>query len=123
MNQEQEFNIDAKSKHYVLATSEYIGTKNFKYLIRSELRGNGKVTLFLLGIPDPIVVYAGNTNRAQDSVVKSLYQSAVDSVARFIGENEWVEGATYYGEYLIDGTFEITDKKPQWEDGEWGQKI
>jgi hypothetical protein len=123
MNKEQEFKIDAKSKHYVLATSEYIGTKKFKYLIRSELRGDGKVTLFLLGIPDPIVVYASNTNRSQDSVVKSLYQSAVDSVAKFISENEWTEGKTYYGEYLIDGSFEISDQKPEWEDGEWGQKI
>jgi len=123
MDQEKKFKIIVNSKSYTLATDEYIGTKNFKYLIRTELQGEGKVALFLLGIPDPVILYAANTSREQGSVIKSLYQSAVDSIKNFITNNEWEGDIIYYGEYLVNGTFEISDKKPVWEDGEWGQKI
>ena len=123
MNTEKEFQFKSQSKNYILATDEYIGSKDFKYMIRSELRDDNKVTLFLMGIPDPAKVYASSANNSQDSIKENLYTAVIDSISKFIGENEWKEGGIYYGEYSIDGSFEIGAKKPEWEDGNWGQKI
>ena len=123
MDEENEFKIIANSKSYILATSEYVGTNAFKFMIRSELRGENKTTLFLLGIPDPAIVYARSINKSQDETKERLLHQASDSIAKYINENEWAEGAVYYGEYQISGTFEIGANKPKWEDGNWGQKV
>jgi len=123
MKKEQKSEINVKSKNYMLLTSEYIGTKNFKYMIRAELKSDTGSTLFLLGIPDPITVYASVTNSGQDAVKEKVFLAVNDSIAEYIDKNGFVEGTIYYGEYIVDGSFEISTKKPLWEDGNWGTKI
>lgn len=123
MDQERQFGLKTDTKHYILATSEYMGTKEFKFLIRSELRSDEKTTLFLLGVPNPAVVYAQGSHGTQEQTLLSLYESASSSIAEFINNQEWVEGGTYYGELMVDGVFHIDTEKPDWEDGNWGQKV
>lgn len=115
--------IKISSNSYILATSEYIGTSEFKYMIRSELRSGGNVTLFLLGIPNPVAVYMNSHDTERQTITEKLFQSAVNSISQYIEENEFTEGNTYYGEYQINGLFEISSEKPIWEDGQWGKKI
>ncbi len=123
MDGEKQFELRTKTKRYVLVTSEYMGTKNFKFLIRSELRGDQGITLFLLGIPNPAIVYALGPHASQEQIMEGLYKSVTVSIADYINNNEWVEGGTYYGELMVGGAFHISPKKPDWEDGNWGQKV
>jgi len=123
MDQEKRFKLKTDTRHYMLVTSEYMGTKDFKFLIRSELRGDEKTTLFLLGVPNPAVVYAHGSHGTQEQTLTSLYESASNSIAEYINDHEWVEGAIYYGELMVDGIFHIGAEKPDWEDGNWGQKV
>jgi hypothetical protein len=122
-NDSQEFNLDAKTGHYTLSTSEWFGTKNPRYfLIRSELQGNDSTTLFLLGV-DGLMISTKYSSVAREDVTKMLYTAATDAITDYIDQNGLIKGQTYYGEFLQDGTFEISVKKPEWEDGNWGQKV
>jgi len=122
MEQDRQFEINTGSKSYMLATSEWFGCKNPQYfLIRSELRGEKGVTLFLLGV-DGYSISTKYIGVSGDDVREKLFVAATNAIAGFLEENNFVEGATYYGEYLSDETFEILKEKPEWEDGNWGQK-
>ncbi len=123
MDTGKEFQLKLQSKNYSLAIDEYIGAKDFKYMLRSELRSGSQTTLFLMGIPDPAKVYASPANSSQVSLKENLYKAVVESITEFINENEWKEGGVYYGEYGVNGVFEIGSEKPAWEDDDWGQKI
>ena len=97
----------------MLATSEWFGCKNPQYfLIRSELRGEKGVTLFLLGV-DGYSISTKYIGVSGDDVREKLFVAATNAIAGFLEENNFVEGATYYGEYLSDETFEILKEKPQ----------
>lgn len=117
----QKFNINSGSKSYVLMANEFIGTNTLKHLISSELRGDTGSTYFLLGIPNPVVLYSCISDVSPDGVRDFLFKAATDSVADFLGEDEWEEGKTYYGEFMEDRKFHISSEKPSWEDGNWGQ--
>ena len=124
MDKDKKFTIKEGAQDYILVTSEYMGTStDFKYMIRSELRSDKGTTLFLMGIPNPAVLYANAVDISPDGITQKLYDSVVESIGKFLNEEDWTEGKTYYGEYMVDGSFEISDKKPTWEDGQWGQKI
>jgi len=122
MGGDKEFELNTKTRPYILATSEYFGTKNPRYfLIRSELRGDTETTLFLLGV-DMLILSTQAVGRPKEDVTKELYSSATKAIKEFIEENGLKEGSTYYGEYLPSGEFKIGLEKPSWEDGNWGQK-
>lgn len=123
MNKEREFLITVKSKNYKLVTDEYIGSKELKYSIRAELRGEKCVSLFIMGIPDVSLLYANSINAPEEKKIEKLYQIIINSIKEFASSNDFVEGKTYYGEYLPNGSFVIDLNKPAWEDGNWGQKI
>ena len=121
MDKPQQINLESKS--YMIVTNEYFGTKSPQYmLIRSELRGDGPTTLFLLGA-DQVMLSIKSSQKSKDEVTSEIYQAVANSIGEFLNNNEWVEGTTYYGTYLEDGTFDIGITKPGWEDGNWGQKI
>jgi hypothetical protein len=113
------------SKSYTLITGEYMGTKEFKFLIRAELRpqGEGKNTLFLLGIPNPLTYYALAADKSEIEARTELYRVANEAIGEYLGSTDWTEGNIYYGELREDATFDISDEKPDWEDGNWGTKI
>ena len=113
--------VNSGSKSYILATSEYLGTKELKHLFRSELRGDDSVTLFLMGVPNPVIIYSLLPDISNANVTDFLLKSITDSIAEFLEENEWVEGSTYYGELMSDGRFHVGSERPRWEDGHWGQ--
>lgn len=121
MNKITESEIQTKSKNYVLETNEYLGTKIPKHLIQAKLKSDTGSTLFLLGIPDPIVVYASVTDSSQKAVTEKLFLAVNNSIADYIDKNGFVEGSIYYGEYSVNGSFEIGTEKLVWEDGNWGQ--
>jgi hypothetical protein len=123
MEDDKEFEIEVRSKHYILITGEYFGMSDPRYmLIRSELRGDTKSTLFLLGV-DLVLVSTKYIGTSNEEVKTKLYQAATESIGSFLEENELIEGSTYYGEYLQDESFEIGTDKPSWENGSWGQKM
>lgn len=123
MTKESKIPINVNSKSYILSTIDCMGTKEFKYMIQAELLSDNKVTLFLLGIPNPTIAYANAADVSQQGMKNDIRQSAVDSIADFMKNDDWIEGKTYYGEYAVDQTFKISDKKPVWEDGNWGTRI
>ena len=123
MNQDHRHPIKSESGSYILATSEYIGTSELKYMFRSELRGSEATTLFLLGVPNPVIVYSLVSDVSPENITSFLFKSITDSIAEFLEQDDWTEGNTYYGELLGDGKFSISAEKPAWEDGNWGQRL
>lgn len=123
MNPEKELKINTKSKSYMLATSEYFGCTEPRYfLIRSELRDNDVVMLFLLGV-DGLMVSAKYSGINKDEVTKKLYSAATESIGEFLEKNGVKTGDVIYGQYLEDETFELGIENPEWKNESWGQKI
>lgn len=122
MNQEKQFKLNAGSKNYILATSEWFNCVNPQYfLIRSELCGGDNTTLFLLGV-DGLAISAKYIGVPKEEIKNKLFESATNAIAEFLENNVFIEGSTYYGEFLSNETFEIFKEKPEWENGNWGQK-
>lgn len=123
MNQEKELEINTKSKSYMLATSEYFGCTDPRYfLIRSELRDNNIVMLFLLGV-DGLMVSAKYLGIKKEEITKKLYSAATESISQYLEKNGVKIGDVIYGQYLEDETFELGIQNPEWKNESWGQKI
>jgi hypothetical protein len=121
MNEKQNIEINTGSKSYMLMVSEFIGTKTLKHLFSAELRGEAGSTYFLMGVPNPALLYATSHDITPEGITKFLFDAIRESVAEFLEENAWEGGKTYYGELMEDGKFRIGSEKPSWEDGNWGQ--
>ena len=121
MKKEQTTEFKFSDKSYILSIIEFIGTKDFKHMIHVELKSDTESTVFLLGIPDPALVYVNNVNIKSAAVTKKILLAANNSVIDYISNNKWEEGRIYYGEYQVNSTFQIINEKPAWEDGNWGR--
>ncbi|MES2223751.1 MAG: hypothetical protein V4469_02335 [Patescibacteria group bacterium] len=125
MSENKETEIKTASKSYMLSTGEYLGT-GLRFLLRSELKevtGKEKTTLFLMGIPNPVMPYTHVRDYSGDNIINYVYQKSGEAISEFLGETAWLPGTVYYGEMMDDGEFHITGTdKPAWDDGNWGQK-
>lgn len=122
MSNIQGFEINKDGKSYIITSNEWLNASSPLLLIRSELRSPEATTLFLLGV-DRAALSLKYIGMDSSDIMAKLYQQAVDSIQNFVNEKDWIEGKTYYGELEENELFHITDVKPSWENGSWGQVI
>lgn len=120
---EEEKNLEIDSRHFVLATSEYLSTSNPQYaLVRAELIEGTKMVLCLFGV-DVFYISTQYAGKSEAEIKQKIRDAIAESLVDSVTKSDLVPNKTYYGTHLSDGSFEISDQKPVWEDGNWGTRM